>query len=431
MKRSRRKEIEKLEDIVIIHGRCAKDFAHRTINFLEEQFIKRFKKDGENLTTEVLKDRTPASEESKPKVNQFIKAHDDGEIFCQLKTNVREKDVHYIQQFRVGDINNDCMEMFVTLDAILRAGARSITVYLPYFPYCRSDKKDDGRVPIAAKLMAKLIRSSAGDRFKRFVTTDLHAEQIQGFFEVPVDNVSAIPSMALYLKRRCTAGLIELITPDAGGAKRARYGSKLLNLNRYLTIDKRRTAHGKSEVVRMEGDVEERDCALIDDIIGSGGTSVGGARFLKKEKNANHVYLLATHGVFSPKVEEEDWEFYNQHGELPNRVYCEQKLWEAVEKGYIERVAITTSRPPKDKNYHYTISKWCDVILLEPMYAQAIICNQLGESISDLIDTYEAFIHDEKAPELEFLEVDKEDCEKIAELVYDNGKSKPIMKSDD
>ena len=216
----------------------------------------------------------------------------DGEIMVQLHENVRGKDIFVIQTFS-NPVNKHLMELLIMMDALKRASAYRITAVLPYYGYARQDRKAEPRVPITAKLIADLITVAGADRV---LTLDLHVGQIQGFFNIPVDNIFATPVILEYLKKMDLKDLV-VVSPDAGGVERARAIAKKLNTSLAI-IDKRREKTNVSEVMNIIGDVEGRDALLLDDMIDTAGTITQGAGALKKA-GARKVYAACTHPVLS------------------------------------------------------------------------------------------------------------------------------------
>jgi ribose-phosphate pyrophosphokinase len=221
----------------------------------------------------------------------------DGEIFVQIDESVRGDDVFIVQSTNPPAEN--ILELLLLGDAAKRASAARITAVIPYFGYARQDRKDKPRVPISAKLIAKLIESAG---FDRVLTVDLHADQIQGFFDIPVDNLYATPIFKKYLLSEFPMGLNPdewiIVSPDVGGIKRARtIAEKLWNLPIAL-IDKRRPKPNVAEVVRVIGDVKGKNVLLIDDIIDTA-TTISNAAYALKEEGANRIIIMATHGLFS------------------------------------------------------------------------------------------------------------------------------------
>lgn len=216
----------------------------------------------------------------------------DGEIFCQILENVRGKDVFIIQS-TCPPVNFNLMELLIMIDAFKRASARRITAVIPYYGYARQDRKHKPRVPISAKLVADLISAARADRV---LTMDLHAPQIQGFFDVPVDHLFAAPVFIDYILKMNLSDLV-LVSPDAGGVERARAFGKRLKASLAI-IDKRREDANVSEVMNVIGDVKGKSAFIIDDMIDTAGTLVNSAEALIKN-GAKEVYASGSHAVFS------------------------------------------------------------------------------------------------------------------------------------
>ena len=217
----------------------------------------------------------------------------DMEIFVEIQENVRGSDVFIIQSTSF-PANDHLMELLIITDALRRASARRITAVIPYFGYARQDRKVGSRSPISAKLVANLITHAGVDRV---MTLDLHAGQIQGFFDIPTDNLYASPVMVRDIKERFDLGNVMVVSPDVGGVVRARGLAKRINTPLAI-IDKRRERAGESEVMNVIGDVAGYTCILIDDIVDSGGTLVNAADALIAN-GAKEVYAYITHGVLS------------------------------------------------------------------------------------------------------------------------------------
>ena len=219
----------------------------------------------------------------------------DGEIRFQSCENVRGADVFVIQSL-TQDINFHIMQLLLMADAFKRASARRITAVIPYYAYARQDRKDRPRVPISAKLLADLLETAG---FSRLLTIDLHANQIQGFFNVPVDNLMGLPIFINHFKNQPDLNPEQLVvvSPDAGGVERARLFSQALQA-RLAMAYKRRPEPGIAKIMQIIGDVEGRDCLIVDDIIDSAGTLVETVRNLK-EKGARKVSAVCTHGILS------------------------------------------------------------------------------------------------------------------------------------
>ena len=228
-----------------------------------------------------------------PLMRASIRRFSDLEVFVEIQENVRGEDVFVIQSTSY-PANDNLMELLVTLDALKRASARRVTAVLPYFGYARQDRKSGPRTPISAKLVANLITAAGANRV---LTLDLHAGQIQGFFDIPLDNLYAEPVLREDIERRFNGEDIMIVSPDVGGVFRARGMAKQLNADLSI-IDKRRERAGESEVMNIIGDVKGRRCILIDDIVDSAGTLCNAAVALK-EAGAASVAAYCTHGVLS------------------------------------------------------------------------------------------------------------------------------------
>jgi ribose-phosphate pyrophosphokinase len=216
----------------------------------------------------------------------------DGEIYLQIQENVRGGDVFVIQP-TCTPVERNLMELLLMIDALKRSSAERITAVLPYYGYARQDRKDKPRVPISAKLVAAMLETAGADRV---LTLDLHAAQIQGFFDIPVDHLFASPVMIEYFKRTSTSGTT-VVSPDAGGVERARAFAKRLNCPLAI-LDKRRDEPNVAEVMNVVGEVKGRHCLLVDDLIDTAGTLVKGAEALLT-KGASSVSACATHAVLS------------------------------------------------------------------------------------------------------------------------------------
>ena len=228
-----------------------------------------------------------------PLTKAVVRRFADMEIFVEIQENVRGADVFVIQSTSF-PANDHLMELLIIIDALRRASASRITAVLPYFGYARQDRKPGPRTPISAKLVANLITHAGADRV---LTLDLHAGQIQGFFDIPTDNLFAAPVMVRDIKQRFGPGDTIVVSPDVGGVVRARGLAKRINAPLAI-IDKRRERPGESEVANVIGEVDGGTCILVDDIVDSGGTLVNAADALL-EKGAKAVYAYITHGVLS------------------------------------------------------------------------------------------------------------------------------------
>ncbi|MDR0843373.1 MAG: ribose-phosphate pyrophosphokinase [Acidobacteriota bacterium] len=221
----------------------------------------------------------------------------DGEIYCQIEENVRGKDV-FIVQPTCSPVNSNLIELLIMVDAFKRSSASRITAVMPYYGYARQDRKDKPRVPISSKLVADLLTAAGVDRI---LSMDLHAGQIQGFFDIPVDHLYAAPVLIEYLKGLKIPKLM-VVSPDAGGVERARAFAKRLEVGLAI-VDKRRTAPNVAEVLHLIGNVRNKNIIICDDMIDTAGTLVNTVHALK-EKGAGKIYACATHGVLSgPAIE--------------------------------------------------------------------------------------------------------------------------------
>jgi ribose-phosphate pyrophosphokinase len=228
-----------------------------------------------------------------PLTKAVVRRFADMEIFVEIQENVRGADVFVVQSTSF-PANDHLMELLIIIDALRRSSARRITAVVPYFGYARQDRKPGPRTPISAKLVANLITRAGVDRV---MTLDLHAGQIQGFFDIPTDNLYASPVMVRDIRERFDLSKLMVVSPDVGGVVRARGLAKRINAPLAI-IDKRRERAGESEVMNVIGDVTGHTCILVDDIIDSGGTLVNAAEALM-EQGAGDVYAYITHGVLS------------------------------------------------------------------------------------------------------------------------------------
>lgn len=231
-----------------------------------------------------------------PLTNATIRRFNDQEVFAEIHENVRGEDV-FVLQSTSAPANDHIMELLVSLDALRRASARRITAVIPYFGYARQDRKPGPRTPISAKLVANIITSAGADRV---LTIDLHAAQIQGFFDIPLDHLYAAPVIVSDIKNNYKEKNVVIVSPDVGGVVRARALAKRLDAELAI-VDKRRERAGVSEVMNIIGEVEGRHCILYDDIVDSAGTLCNAAEALKKN-GALSVAAYVTHGVLSGKA---------------------------------------------------------------------------------------------------------------------------------
>lgn len=292
-----------------------------------------------------------------PLTEAEVKNFADNEVFVRINENVRGEDVFVIQSTSY-PANDNLMELLICMDALRRASARRITAVIPYFGYARQDRKTDGRTPISAKLVANLISTAGADRV---LTMDLHAGQIQGFFDIPTDNMVAGPVMLRDIKERYNGDKLMVVSPDVGGVVRARGLAKRLGCDLAI-VDKRRPEAGTSEVMNIIGDVKERHCIMIDDICDSGGTLCNAAAALK-EAGATAVSAYVTHGVLSPKGG--------------------KSAVKKIEESVLDEIVICDTIQPREADLK---SKSLRVLGVAPLLGEAIrrIANE--ESVSKLFD---------------------------------------------
>ena len=274
----------------------------------------------------------------------------DGEIMVQINENVRGKDIFVIQSFS-NPVNKHIMELLIMIDAFKRASAYRITAVIPYFGYARQDRKVQPRVPITAKLVADLVTAAGTNRV---LTIDLHVGQIQGFFNIPVDNLFATPVLLKYLKTKNLKDLV-VVSPDAGGVERARAFAKKLKASLAI-IDKRRGDVNVSEVMNIIGDVKDRDALLLDDMIDTAGTITQGAEAIRKA-GAKRIFAASTHGVLS--------------GSAINR----------LNESVIDEVILTNTYPLNDKS---NTCKRITILSVAPLLGEAIRNTHNETSVSSL-----------------------------------------------
>ena len=226
-------------------------------------------------------------------VNTNIRRFADGEIYIEINENIRGNSV-FVVQSTSNPANDNLMELLLIIDALKRSSAKNVTAVIPYFGYARQDRKVAPRTSISAKVVANLITNAGANRV---VTVDLHAGQIQGFFDMPVDNLFTTPLFAKYIKRKFSNKKLICVSPDVGGVQRTRGLATRIKADLAI-IDKRRAVPGKSQVMNIIGDVKNKTCIIVDDIIDSGGTIVNAVEALKKN-GANEVYVFITHAVLS------------------------------------------------------------------------------------------------------------------------------------
>lgn len=228
-----------------------------------------------------------------PLVNPQLVRFANGEIFCEIEKHVRGADV-FVMQSTCSPVNDNLMELLIMIDALKRASATSITAVIPFYGYARQDRKASPRTPISAKLVADILTVAGASRV---ITMDLHAGQIQGFFNIPFDNIYASPVILNYIKKEIYNENTIFVSPDAGGVERVRFYAKKLNAE-IAMIDKRRTGKNIAEAMNVIGNVNGKECIIIDDMIDTAGTLVQACQALRKH-GATKIYACATHPVFS------------------------------------------------------------------------------------------------------------------------------------
>ncbi len=277
----------------------------------------------------------------------------DMEIFVEITENVRGQDTFVVQSTSY-PANDNLMELLIIIDALKRASARRITAVMPYFGYARQDRKVSPRTPISAKLVANLIVRSGADRV---LTLDLHAGQIQGFFDIPTDNLFALPVFVRAINERFDVSKVTVVSPDVGGVVRARNLAQRIGAPLAI-VDKRRERPGESEVVNVIGNVKDRTCIFIDDIVDSGGTLVNASEALM-ELGANDVYAYITHGVLSP-------------GSV-----------ERIESSALKALVITDSIAQPENVFK---ASNIELLSVAPLMGEAIARTSKEESVSSLFD---------------------------------------------
>ena len=285
-----------------------------------------------------------------PLAKARVETFSDGEIMVEVGENVRGRDV-YVVQSTSAPTNEMLMELLVMVDALSRASAASITAVIPYFGYARQDRKVAPRTPITSKLVANLLTTAGIDRV---VSMDLHAGQIQGFFDIPVDHIYAAPVLLEDIRARFSEPLV-VVSPDAGGTERARAFAKRLDAGLSI-IDKRRSSANVSEVMHIIGDVAGRDCVIVDDMIDTAGTLCNGAKALK-DAGAKRIFAYATHAVLSGPA------------------------LERIESSCLEEVVVTDSICCSDK---VAQCKSLRQLSVSSLLAEAIRRIQVYESVSSL-----------------------------------------------
>lgn len=279
-----------------------------------------------------------------------VSSFSDGEIRVKIDENVRGSDVFLVQSCCT-PVNDSIMELLIMMDALKRSSATRVTAVLPYFGYARQDRKDEPRVPITAKLVADLITTAGADRV---LTMDLHAGQIQGFFNIPVDNLYALPVLLDYMVKQSGTNLV-VVSPDAGGVERARAFAKRLQANLAI-IDKRREGPNNARVMNIIGDVSGRDALLVDDLIDTAGTVIQAAQACK-DQGARRVWAGCTHPVLSGQA------------------------MERLTQSCLDEVVVTNTIPLQGKDQQYPKLR---VLSVAPLLGEAISRIHEEESVSSL-----------------------------------------------
>ena len=286
-------------------------------------------------------------------VNSSIRNFSDGEIYVEINENIRGNSIFLIQSIS-SPANDNLMELLLCVDALKRSSAKNITAVIPYFGYARQDRKVVPRTSISAKVVSNLITNAGANRI---VTVDLHAGQIQGFFDMPVDNLFTTPLFARYAKKNIKSKNLICVSPDAGGIERTRGLAKKINADLAI-IDKRRPQAGKSQVMNIIGDIKNKNCIIVDDIIDSGGTIVNAVEALIK-KGAKDVYVFVTHAVLS--------------GDAVNK----------IKNSKIKKLIITDTI---DNNRRIKNVSKIQVLSIAPLMAEAIKRISNSTSVSDLFN---------------------------------------------
>ena len=284
-------------------------------------------------------------------VNTNIKRFPDNEIYVEINENIRGNSI-FVVQSTSNPANDNLMELLICIDALRRSSAKNITAVIPYFGYARQDRKVVPRTAISAKLVSNLITDAGANRI---LSVDLHAGQIQGFFDIPVDNLFATPIFARHIKKNIKTNNLICVAPDVGGVERARALSRRINVG-IAIIDKRRPAPGKSEVMNIVGNVKNKICVIVDDIIDSGGTIVNAAKALK-DKGAKEIYVYITHAVLSGNAVDK------------------------IKESQIKKLIITDTI---DNSKKIKTSKKIEVISFAPMISEAIKRISNSTSVSSL-----------------------------------------------
>ena len=286
-------------------------------------------------------------------INTNIRRFADGEIYIEINENIRGNSIFIIQSVS-SPANDNLMQLLLCIDALKRSSAKNITAVIPYFGYARQDRKVAPRTSISAKVVANLLTNAGANRI---VTVDLHAGQIQGFFDMPVDNLFTTPLFARYIKKKLKSKKLICVSPDVGGVQRTRGLATKIKADLAI-IDKRRPKPGKSQVMNIIGDVKGKTCIIVDDIIDSGGTIVNAVDALKKN-GATEVYVFITHAVLS--------------GDAANK----------IKKSKIKKLIITDTI---DNSQKIKNNNKIEVLSISSLMAEAIKRISNSTSVSDLFN---------------------------------------------
>lgn len=350
--------MEKIKEGIIFNGRTSSEFGSSVLSHLKNKLSKR-----NNLAKFFSEGRLDISDFA------------NGELNVQLKTSVRRKSVHFIQNIRQekeADFHKDIFEIFIALDAFKRAGADEIFLYIPFIPYMRQDRKAEGREPISARTFFDLICAAGGYQLKRISTFDLHNDAEQGFANMSIDNISALPLFVLYLleKENVFRKDLVIISPDAGGAKEAKRLRKAFEGTRrsvgLAIVDKDRKKGKEAQPFTLIGDVAKKTAVLLDDMIDTGGSVLNAAKFLKDKGAEDKVIVCCTHGIFSESKGES----------------AEDKFRKSDIK------VVTTNTVCRNRGYYKKNKSWLIPLSVAPYTADAIICNQMGESLSSVLNDH-------------------------------------------
>ena len=284
-------------------------------------------------------------------VHSSIRKFSDGEIYIEINENIRGNSIFLLQSVS-SPANDNLMELLLCIDALKRSSAKNITAVIPYFGYARQDRKVAPRTSISAKLVSNLITKAGADRI---VTVDLHAGQIQGFFDIPVDNLFATPIFSRHIKKNIKGRNLICVSPDVGGVERTRALARKLDIG-IAIIDKRRPTPGKSQVMNVIGNVNNKTCIIVDDIIDSGGTIVNAAQALIN-RGAKEVHVYITHGVLSGEAVEK------------------------IKKSKIKKLVVTDTI---DNSYKIKKARNIEVLTISNLLSEAIKRISNSTSVSDL-----------------------------------------------